>query len=110
MARPRVIGIALGALAGGTATVVAGYLAGGGHGTYVPAVALFPFAMLSTRLTANVISGATITLALLQFPIYGLVTASARPTNRTRVVLTLVAVHIGVGAVSFAALRGGAFV
>lgn len=44
---------------------------GAGHGDYLLARLFFPYTMLLTRLTGDVISGPLILLALAQFPIYG---------------------------------------
>jgi hypothetical protein len=110
MARARVIGIAVGAGAGAAGLLFSFQMAGGGHGTYAPAVALFPFSMLSTLLTHDVISPAAIAFALLQFPIYGFVAASMTGHLRTRAIIALGAVHITAIAVSFMLLHGRAFI
>jgi hypothetical protein len=109
MARTRIIGVAVGILAGVVAMDFAVFCAGGGHGTYVPATALFPFSMLSTALTGGVISPAAIGLAFLQFPIYGFVMASATPGNRKRAIVILAALHVAAAVIAFVVLRGGAF-
>ena len=49
--------------------------AGAGHGDYAVARALFPASMLLTLLEGDTIGAISITVGLLQFPIYGLVVA-----------------------------------
>lgn len=51
--------------------------AGGGHGTYLPAKLIFPYTMLLAR-SGDSITSAGIAVALLQFPVYGLMVALAR--------------------------------
>ena len=106
MARARIIGIAAGAGTGAAAMLLALVMAAGGHGTYAPAVALFPFTMLSTLLTHDVISPAAIVFAFLQFPIYGFVAASVTGLHRKRAMIVIVAVHIAAIVISFLFLRG----
>jgi hypothetical protein len=48
------------------------FAAGGGHGTYLPAIFLFPFTMLGAAIFGS-INPALIALALFQFPMYGYV-------------------------------------
>jgi hypothetical protein len=45
---------------------------GGGHGDYVVARLLYPLPLLLTMLTGNVISGLSVVLAFVRFPLYGL--------------------------------------
>ena len=47
------------------------YSAGSGHGDYVLARLLYPVPMLATLLTDTTITGLSIGLAALQFPLYG---------------------------------------
>ena len=105
----RIKGVAVGIVASVVAMAFAVFCTAGGHGTYMPAVALFPFAMLSTALTGGVISPAAIGLAFLQFPIYGFVMASATPGNRKRAIVILGALHVVAAVIAFVVLRGGAF-
>ena len=69
------------------------FTAGAGHGTYAPARLLFPFTMLSTLLHGT-IKDAYALLALLQFPIYGVILAMAVKSNRTKLTASLlIAIH-----------------
>lgn len=69
-----VIAISIGAFVGAIASVPALFIAmvsaGGGHGHYVEARALFPVPMLLT-LVENKIGPIAIGIGLLQFPFYG---------------------------------------
>jgi hypothetical protein len=49
---------------------------GAGHGEYVLARILFPFTMLSTRIFGSIVTP-FIVLAIIQFPLYGLVLGTA---------------------------------
>jgi hypothetical protein len=49
---------------------------GAGHGDYVLARILFPFTMLSTRIFGSIVTP-FILLAIIQFPLYGLVLGTA---------------------------------
>ncbi|MEF3079663.1 hypothetical protein [Winogradskyella poriferorum] len=48
------------------------FLAGGGHGTYLPMKYLFPYSMIIAILNKN-INWLAISIGLLQFPIYSLI-------------------------------------
>ena len=63
-------------LTGVGACIVALMASGGGHGTYWAAKCLFPYTMLSTAWT-TMISIPFILLAVLQFPLYGVLLAVA---------------------------------
>jgi hypothetical protein len=73
-------------------------------------VALFPFAMLATLLTGHVGTPAVIAFGVLQYPIYGVVTAFTKASNRMRVIVALGAAHIVVATVAFAFSRNGMFI
>jgi hypothetical protein len=79
--------------------LVAVWATGAGHGTYLPAKILFPFAMLAG------VFGHSITLfyavlAVLQFPVYGLILGAAFRSSRfVLCVIILSLVHFGVAAV-----------
>ena len=60
-----------GTAVGAAATFFAVVLAGGGHGTYYAAKALFPYSMGLTAFTTS-ITPPLIVLGLIQFPVYGL--------------------------------------
>lgn len=67
---------------------------GGGHGTYIPAMALFPFGLISTILFDR-ITMPFVVLAIIQYPLYGLIIDKARQANKSKIVWPiLIAVHI----------------
>lgn len=97
-----------GVVFGAVAPWVALAAAGGGHGTYIPAVILFPFTMLLASVV-GVISTPLIALALLQYPAYGLLIATRENARRTMV--GIASAHIAVVmAALFANLRSGVFI
>lgn len=61
----RVLVLAASVLAGGIALVVAVVAAGAGHGTYVPAILLFPYSMLMASF-AGAITPVLLALAVAQ--------------------------------------------
>ena len=80
--------IVAGLLIGGLAVAVAVFAGGGGHGSYLPAAVLFPFAMLLAVGTGSV-SAVALVIAVLQYPTYGLLAAFSGQPRR---VLTITAV------------------
>lgn len=46
------------------------FLMGGGHGTYIPAILLFPFGMIGTTFQDSITSPFVV-LGIIQFPFYG---------------------------------------
>lgn len=74
------------------AVLISWWQAGGGHGSYLAAKLLLPFAMLATIPTGE-ISIASVMLALAQWPIYGAVLANAFARNRQKAILILAVVH-----------------
>ena len=76
------------------AFVIAVAAGGGGHGTYLPAKCLFPYTMLSTRWTEG-ITTPFIVVALLQFPVYGIILAKANTRQKGAWALCVVAaIHL----------------
>ena len=73
--------------------------AGGGHGSYLLAKILFPFTMLSTLVFGSIIVPA-IALAVLQFPVYGLVLgrANVKGSVDTHAAVLLLVHMLGVAA------------
>jgi hypothetical protein len=63
--------------------------AGAGHGTYIPAAILFPYTMTIAP-ALGTIAPALIALALLQYPIYGLLIGVAKVRFRTSTILACV--------------------
>ena len=60
---------------------VAMAMAGGGHGTYIPAVLFFPYSMLGAVAFTQQIQAGHLVLAAIQFPAYGFYIAQD-PTRR----------------------------
>lgn len=85
-------------------------LAGAGHGTYVPMILCFPYAMGLAALHGS-IEIPHIALALLQFPVYGAVLGVTRFKGRTgRLWAALGTLHVASVALAvFAAAKGGNF-
>jgi hypothetical protein len=66
---------------------------GGGHGHYLGAKILFPFALLSARILGSAFAS-LILLALVQFPLYGLMLGKANVKRQFLPCLaTLLAIH-----------------
>ncbi len=65
--------------------------AGAGHGTYLPAKLLFPYTMLSTALL-GLIPDALVAIAVVQFPIYGLILGLAAKTHNFGFAARLIAI------------------
>jgi hypothetical protein len=66
--------------------------AGAGHGDYVLAAILFPYTLLSTAMN-DTISSAFVTVAVFQFPVYGVILAFAGQ-RRNIVAMMLVCLHV----------------
>jgi len=77
------IGFGLGVLGTIPAVALAVASGGAGHGEYVAARLLFPYTMLLT-LAANRVSPFTALIALVQFPLYGIIIGSAWSSRRAR--------------------------
>jgi len=71
------------AIFGLLALIMSGVAAGGGHGSYLAADLLFPFAMLLAGSTGS-ISGGGVALALAQYPLYGWLLSRARSRGSLR--------------------------
>jgi hypothetical protein len=72
---------------------------GGGHGSYVPAMGLFPFGLLST-LFYDRITIPFIVLGLFQYPLYGFIIDKVILSSKSKIVLPLlILVHIILAAV-----------
>ena len=75
--------------------------AGGGHGTYGLAKALFPWTMTSTAVTKS-ITQSFIVLGIAQYPLYGIILDFARATGRFKpAALTLLAAHFSAMMLAF---------
>jgi hypothetical protein len=97
-AAPILIGAGLGILATLPAALLALASAGGGHGHYELARALFPFSMLLTPLAGDTITAPLIVLALVQFPLYGAAIGFAAANGRAGLVALILLVLHGVAA------------
>ena len=78
---------------------------GAGHGNYLLAKIFFPFTMLSTILFGS-ITGPFIVVAIVQFPLYGLLIGTANELRRVgRYATALVFVHLSAVIACFLFLR-----
>src|SRR5438067_468792 len=102
------VGVGLGVVSAIPTVAGSIWAAGAGHGSYLPAVVLFPFTMLSTLITTT-ISPFGMALALLQFPIYGFVIGKAPVELRLRLGAALAVIHCACVVAGLAVLKGGAF-
>ena len=74
---------------------VAVYTMGAGHGSYIPAMGLFPFGLLGLLLQDR-ISWPFIVIAIIQYPLYGLIIDKANsPRQLWLLILALFVTHIG---------------
>jgi hypothetical protein len=74
--------------------IVAVFAIGAGHGTYIPAMGLFPFGMLSVLLQDR-ISLPFIIISILQYPLYGYIIDKAKSSRQLRLsLLTILLTHI----------------
>lgn len=68
--------------------------ANGGHGSYIPAMAFFPFGLLSIIFNSR-ITIPFVVLAIIQYLIYGFIIDKAILTNRSKTILTiLILIHV----------------
>jgi hypothetical protein len=99
MSRLSLIGLAFGAAVCVACLLVAVFAAGAGHGTYLPAKILFPFAMLASVFGRS-ITLPYVVLALVQFPIYGLLLGAVFRSRRfVLCIIILSCAHFAVAAV-----------
>lgn len=80
------------------------FMAGGGHGSYLPPKILFPYTMLLTAWSDDSITPIGMVVAALQMPVYSLLAdlGRARGTARTWLIgLGLVHVVVFVGTLAF---------
>lgn len=67
---------------------------GGGHGTYVPAMVIFPLGLLNTIFSDH-LSVPFIILGIIQFPFYGFILDKASQTQKSKLVAPiLITMHI----------------
>jgi hypothetical protein len=109
MKRNAIIGLAAGAMASVGGALIATFAAGGGHGTYLPAKILFPFAMLLSVFGSS-ITAPYMVAALLQFPIYGLVLGAAVGSRSFKALaVALACSHVAVAALDISAPADSVF-
>ena len=87
------VGLGIGAIVAAPAILVAIMSGGAGHGAYVAARALFPFAMLLSGFEGSV-GPAAVGAGLLQFPLYGALTGKALALKNYQAVRYAAAVHL----------------
>lgn len=80
----------------------------GGHGTYVPAAVLFPAAML-LAIQLGVVANSVLSLAAVQWPLYGLTFAVAVGAGRGKVAMIWLAVLHSLLVIACFLLDGGQF-
>lgn len=87
------LGAGIGAIIAIPAIFAAIVSGGAGHGTYIAARVLFPFAMLLTRLEGS-IDHIGMAVGVLQFPLYGAVAGRAVAVRGNSYFLWLTTVHL----------------
>jgi hypothetical protein len=98
-----------GLVLGAVASLVALAAAGAGHGTYLPAKLLFPFAMLCAVFGSS-ITAPYIVIALVQFPLYGvLLDAASRRSRFTLCAVILACAHLTLAAIDVFAPADSSF-
>jgi hypothetical protein len=78
---------------------------GGGHGTYIPAIAIFPFGMLVAMVLTGQITWVSVFLAIAQFPVYGF----AASGGSRKASLILATIHVGAVALALLFRPGSNF-
>lgn len=74
--------------------IIVFFAMGAGHGTYIPAMGLFPFGMLGV-LFQDRISVPFIIVAIIQYPLYGFIVDKANSSQQLRLsLLTILMAHI----------------
>jgi len=103
--RKSLTGVAIGVVLTPIAAVLAVVSGGAGHGDYLLARLLFPYTMLLTRLTGDVITVPLVVLALAQFPIYGAImgVAFSRP-SATAISVFVVVSHLVAAGLCFSGM------
>jgi hypothetical protein len=78
------------------------FLMGGGHGFYEPAIVLFPTGLVSLSIFHEIIIPFRV-LAVIQFPLYGLLIDKSRDKYRT--LLLIIGFHLALALITFFALK-----
>lgn len=103
--KTKIIGLVLGILLTPVALFFAVASAGAGHGDYVLARILFPLTILATYVTESI--GVTgITIACVQFPLYGWLLGSAHHQKKKVPVLLIPGFHVILVGLSFVFSNG----
>jgi hypothetical protein len=98
------VGVAFVAGCGGL--LIAALMAGGGHGTYLPAKVLFPYTMIMTAWSGDSITLWGVAVAILQMPAYVAALDRARGTASTRRwAIGIAALHVACVMVSIVFIR-----
>ena len=78
---------------------IAFLFADGGHGSYIPAMGLFPFGLISTLLF-NRITIPFVVVAIIQYPVYEFIIDKVTVINKCKIVLPiLILAHILLAAI-----------
>ena len=73
---------------------IAVFFMAGGHGTYKPAILLFPFGLLGVLLS-DTITLPFIIAAIIQYPVYGFIIDKAKASNKIQFIIpALLIIHI----------------
>lgn len=84
------------------AFLVAAFSVGAGDGTFIPAISIFPWSMMTTALHESVVLPALLG-SFVQFPIYGVLLAlGVRHGRRRAVAIGLAVLHVLAVALAFA--------
>jgi hypothetical protein len=78
------------------------FFMGAGHGTYAPGILLFPTGLVSFSITGQ-LETPFIILAIIQFPIYGLIVDKSN--DKQKAALLIFAFHVGLALITFATTR-----
>jgi hypothetical protein len=74
------------------------FLMGGGHGYYEPAIILFPTGLISFSLFDEIVIPFMI-LAVIQYPVYGLLIDKSN--NKRKTLLYIIGFHVGLTLITF---------
>lgn len=78
------------------------FLMGGGHGYYEPAIILFPTGLISFSLFNEIVIPFMI-LAVIQYPIYGLLIDKSK--NKQKTLLFIIVFHVGLTIITFLTVK-----
>ena len=78
------------------------FLMGGGHGYFEPAIILFPTGLISFSIFDEIILPFII-LAIVQFPVYGLLIDKSN--NKRRTLFMILGIHIELALITFSTVK-----